>query len=62
MTRFIAISMTLLCAIAISAHATTITVTNTNDSGSGSLRQALVDSQDGDTIAFDPSLKGQPSL
>jgi hypothetical protein len=43
----------------MSAYATTITVTNTNDSGPGSLRQALVDSQDGDTIDFDPSLKGQ---
>ena len=32
--------------------ATTITVTNTNDSGPGSLRQALVDANDGDTIEF----------
>jgi hypothetical protein len=32
--------------------ATTITVTNTNDSGSGSLRQALADANDGDTIDF----------
>jgi len=30
----------------------TITVTNTNDSGPGSLRQALVDANDGDTINF----------
>jgi N-acetylneuraminic acid mutarotase len=29
-----------------------ITVTNTNDNGSGSLRQALVDAIDGDTIQF----------
>jgi len=29
-----------------------ITVTNTNDSGSGSLRQALADANDGDTIDF----------
>src|SRR6476646_3256778 len=36
--------------------ATTITVTNTNDSGPGSLRQALADAQDGDTINFDPSV------
>jgi len=39
--------------------ATTITVTNTNDSGPGSLRQALADANDGDTINFDGSLKGQ---
>jgi hypothetical protein len=38
--------------MAMSARASTITVTSTNDSGSGSLRQALVDANDGDTIAF----------
>jgi hypothetical protein len=59
MTRFIAISVSLICVFGISAHAAVITVTNTNDNGPGSLRQALVDSQDGDTIDFDPSLKGQ---
>src|ERR1700746_497004 len=32
--------------------ANTITVTNTNDSGPGSLRQALADVNDGDTINF----------
>ena len=36
--------------------ATTITVTNGNDSGPGSLRQALADASDGDTINFDPSV------
>src|SRR5262249_28595102 len=30
----------------------TITVTNTNDSGPGSLRQALADANDGNTIGF----------
>jgi N-acetylneuraminic acid mutarotase len=37
----------------------TTIVTNTNDSGPGSLRQALADAHDGDTINFDPSLNGQ---
>jgi hypothetical protein len=44
--------MALLCAMAIAAQADTITVTNTNDSGPGSLRQTLVDANDGDTITF----------
>ena len=39
-----------------SVHADTITVTNANDSGTGSLRQALADAHDGDTINFDGSL------
>ena len=37
---------------ATQTHAATITVTNTNDSGPGSLRQALVNANDGDTIVF----------
>jgi hypothetical protein len=49
----------LVCAGAIPAQATTITVINTNDSGPGSLRQALADANNGDTINFDPALKGQ---
>ena len=36
----------------IALHADTITVTNTNDSGPGSLRQALANANDGDTIEF----------
>jgi len=54
-----AVGVLALCAIAIPADADTITVTNTNDSGPGSLRQALADAQDGDTIQFDPALNGQ---
>lgn len=37
----------------------TLTVTTTNDSGSGSLRQAIADAQDNDTIQFDSALNGQ---
>src|SRR6478672_10632998 len=48
-----------LCSLSMSAYADIITVTNTNDSSPGSLRQALADANDGDTIDFDPSLKGQ---
>jgi len=38
--------------MAMQAQAAIITVINTNDSGPGSLRQALVDANDGDTIDF----------
>ena len=48
-----------LCLIALSIQAATITVTNTNDTGTGSLRQALADAVDGDTINFSSSLNGQ---
>ena len=58
MTRS-AIFPSLLCAIGISAHAAVITVTNTNDSGPGSLRQAIFNANNGDTIDFDPALDGQ---
>ena len=40
-------------------QAATILVTNTNDNGPGSLRQALADAADGNTIQFDPALNGQ---
>src|SRR5438874_8943227 len=46
------IAAALLCALPSLAHADTIVVTNTNDSGPGSLRQALADVNDGDTISF----------
>ncbi len=42
----------LFCVLNVSAYANIITVTNTNDSGPGSLRQALADANDGDTINF----------
>jgi hypothetical protein len=45
-----ALFLTFACALTIPAHADTIIVTNTNDRGPGSLRQALVDVNDGDTI------------
>lgn len=48
-----------LCIIALSTQAATITVTNSDDSGAGSLRQALANAVDGDTINFDSSLNGQ---
>ena len=50
--RSVATAVALLCAVAIPAKADTITVTSTNDSGPGSLRQALADANDGDTIIF----------
>src|SRR6476660_2056215 len=47
-----AICLSAFCLIAPSTHAATITVANTNDSGAGSLRQAIADANDGDTIDF----------
>jgi hypothetical protein len=49
-TRF-AIGL-LLYAVGLPAHAATITVTNTNDSGPGSLRHALANANNLDTINF----------
>jgi len=51
-TTIFAIAVLLLAATTMSAHAPTITHTNTHDSGPGSLRQALADANDGDTIEF----------
>jgi hypothetical protein len=50
--RFIAFSFFLLV-LSGSAFGATFTVSNTNDTGVGSLRQALADATDGDTIVFD---------
>jgi hypothetical protein len=46
------ITLVLLYATPIAVQANITTVTNTNDSGPGSLRQALVDANDGDTVTF----------
>jgi hypothetical protein len=56
---FAVIGVLLFCAMTMQGHAATITVTNTNDSGPGSLRQALTDEHDGDTIGFSAALNGQ---
>lgn len=53
------ICVALFCSVSMCVYADIITVTNTNDSGPGSLRQAITDSHDGDTIDFDSPLKGQ---
>ena len=53
---------TLLCAGIVGlqgARTTTLIVTSTADSGTGSLRQALADTNEGDTIQFDAALNGQ---
>jgi hypothetical protein len=54
-----AICLSALCLIALSTQAATITVMNSNDSAAGSLRQALADALDGDTINFDSALNEQ---
>jgi hypothetical protein len=57
-----AIAISLLCALVFgvgSVRAVTLTVTNTADSGAGSLRQAIADAHDGDTIQFAAALNGQ---
>jgi hypothetical protein len=56
---------TLLCAAVASVqsvHAVTITVMNTADSGMGSLREALADANDGDTIDFGAAVTGTITL
>lgn len=50
-------ALTALMFLAIPAHTqTVITVINTDDDGPGSLRQAIADAEDGDTIVFDPDI------
>jgi hypothetical protein len=55
----LATCLSALCLTALSTQAATITVMNTNNSAAGSLRQALADAVDGDTINFDSSLNRQ---
>src|SRR5581483_8236299 len=54
--RYLSSSATIIAALlysaAISVYADNITVTNTNDSGPGSLRQAIADANNCDTISF----------
>ena len=47
------------CATPTPTATPTTRVTNTNDSGPGSLRQALADTNNGDTVIFDPALNGR---
>src|SRR5437879_4353806 len=55
-----------LCAFAVlvalcgltSAHADILTVVNTDSTGPGSLRQAIIDAQDNDTIIFADNVRG----
>src|SRR5256714_539050 len=51
-----------LCLAALSTQAATITVINTADSEFGSLRQALADANDGDTIDFQAGISGTITL
>ena len=50
--KILATSVSIICLIALNVQAAPILVTNTDDSGIGSLRQALADANDGDTIDF----------
>src|ERR1051326_1857009 len=52
----VALSISLSYLIERRVTAATITVTNGNDSGAGSLRQAVSDAADGDTIQFAPGV------
>src|ERR1700751_270817 len=49
---WVLICLVVVFAVVTSVQANVITVTNTNDSGPGSLRQALADASDGNTITF----------
>lgn len=52
----------LVLAAASVSHAATLTVTNLNNSGAGSLRQKILDANNGDTIIFQAGLRGPISL
>jgi hypothetical protein len=57
--RHVVAAVSIFCATSVAAIADTITVINTNDSGTGSLRQAIANASNGDTIEFDSALNGQ---
>ena len=42
------------------AYAATVPVTNTLDAGAGSLREAVVEAADGDTVVFDAAVFSVP--
>src|SRR5436190_1771704 len=58
----IIIWLLLLCVALTTARGATIIVTEASDSGPGTLRRALADAHDGDTIQFDPLLGGRNLL
>jgi hypothetical protein len=49
----------LFLSVILPVRAVDLKVLNNADSGAGSLRQAILDATDGDTILFDNSLLGQ---
>ncbi len=53
---------TTLASFAPTPHGGTTIVTNPADSGPGTLRQALLDAQEGDTITFDPTVCSRPAF
>lgn len=59
---FVGLCLALLCAEAISGRATTLTVISTADSGAGTLRAALANAGNGDTINFSVAMPAMITL